>query len=160
MCETYVSDEEYPTYFVKLEAMREKAAAELRLTGDVLDVTTGSAYYAMALAKEHPDIHVTAIDIAGLETARENVDKAGLSSRVTLREMDATSLLFRDESFDHVVNFLGLEDVHMTRGRMGVEKTFREAHRVLKPGGSFSFAAMPSDEAETPAQRNEVEVFS
>ncbi len=160
MREAFVSDEEYPTYFVKLEGMREKVAEELELSGDVLDMATGSAYYAMALARVHPDIHLTAIDVAGLETARENVDKAGLSNRITLRGMDATSLEFSDGRFDHVVNFLGLEDIHMTRGREGVEKAFNEAHRVLKPGGSFSFAAMPSDEAETPAQRNEIDVFS
>jgi ubiquinone/menaquinone biosynthesis C-methylase UbiE len=160
MREAFVSDEEYPTYFVKLEGMRERVAAELELSGDVLDMATGSAYYAMALAREHTDIHVTAIDVAGLDTARENVDKSGLSGRITLREMDATSLEFGDGSFDHVVNFLGLEDIHMNRGREGVEKAFREAHRVLKPGGSFNFAAMPSDEAETPAQRNEIDVFS
>jgi methylase of polypeptide subunit release factors len=51
-------------------------AEELELAGDVLDIATGSAYYAMALAREHPDIHVTAIDIDGLKTARENVDEA------------------------------------------------------------------------------------
>lgn len=159
ICEVFVSDEEYPTYFVKLEGVRGKVAEELELSGDVLDIATGSAYYVMALARKHPGVHVTAIDIAGLDTARGNVDEAGLSSRVTLMEMDATSLLFRDNSLDHVVNFPGLEDIHMTRGRVGVEKAFIEAHRV-KPGGSFSFAAMPSDEAETMAQRNEIEVFS
>ncbi len=160
MCEAFVSDEEYPTYFVKLEGVRGKVAEELVLAGDVLDIATGSAYYAVALARRHPDVQVTAIDIAGLDTARGNVDESGLSSRVTLREMDATSLLFRDGSFDHVVNFLGLEDIHMTRGRVGVEKAFMEAHRVLKTGGSFCFVAMPSDRAETMAQRNEIEVFS
>ena len=161
MGEAYVSDEEYPTYFVTLDGMRKTVASELGpLAGEVLDVATGSAYFAMALAGKHPDIHVTAIDIHGLETARENVDERRLTDRITLREMDATSLEFEDGIFDHVVNFLGLEDIHMTRGREGVEKAFTEAHRVLKPGGSFCFVAMPSDEAETQAQRNEVEVFS
>jgi len=161
MGEAFVSDEEYPTYFVKLEGMRDKVAAELGdLAGDVLDMATGSAYFAMALARKHPEIHVTAIDINGLGTARENVNEKQLSDRITLREMDASSLGFQSESFDHVVNFLGLEDIHMTRGRQGVKKAFKEAHRVLRPGGSFCFVAMPSDEAETPAQRNEIEVFS
>jgi len=161
MGEACVSDEEYPTYFIKLEGMRETVAAELLdLAGDVLDMATGSAYFAMDLARKHPDIHVTAIDIDGLKTARENVNEGQLSDRITLREMDASNLGFQDESFDHVVNFLGLEDIHMTRGREGVEKAFKEAHRVLRPGGSFCFVAMPSDEAETPAQRNEIEVFS
>ena len=83
-----------------------------------------------------------------------------LSDRITLREMDATSLEFKDGIFDHVVNFLGLEDIQMTRDRQGVEKAFKEAHRVLRSGDSFCFVAMPSDEAETPAQRNEIEGFS
>ena len=161
MGEAFVSDEQYSTYFVSLEGMRETVAAELGdLAGDVLDMATGSARFAIALARKHPDIHVTAIDINGLGTARENVNEGKLSDRITLREMDASSLGFQDESFDHVVNFLGLEDIHMTRGREGVEKAFKEAHRVLKPDGSFCFVAMPSDEAETPAQRNEIEVFS
>jgi ubiquinone/menaquinone biosynthesis C-methylase UbiE len=159
--EAFVSDEESPTYFVTLEGMRETVSAELgNLTGDVLDMATGSAYFAIALARKHPDIHVTAIDINDLETARENVNEGHLSDRITLREMDASSLRFQAESFDHVVNFLGREDIHMTRGREGVEEAFKEAHRVLRPGGSFCFVAMPSDEAETQAQRNEIEVFS
>ena len=161
MGEAFVSDEEYPTYFTKLEGMRETVAAELGdLAGDVLDMATGSADFAIALARKHPDIHVTAIDINDLETARENVNEGKLSDRITLREMDASSLRFQAESFDHVVNFLGLEDIHMTRGREGVEKAFKEAHRVLKPDGSFCFVAMPSDKTETQAQRNEIEVFS
>ena len=161
MGEAFVSDEDYPTYFTKLEGMRETVAAELGdLAGDVLDMATGSAYFAIALARKHPDIHVTAIDINGLETARKNVNEGKLSDRITLREMDASSLEFKDGSFDHVVNFLGLEDIYMTRGCEGVEKAFKEAHRVLRPGGSFCFVAMPRDEAETPAQRNEIEVFS
>ena len=126
--------------------MRETVAAELGpLAGEVLDVATGSAYFAMALVGKHPGIHVTAIDIHGLETARKNVDERRLSDRITLKEMDATSLEFEENSFDHVVNFLGLEDIHMTRGREGVEKAFKEARSVLKPGGSFCFVAMPSE---------------
>jgi len=61
MGEAYVSDEEYPTYFVTLDGMRKTVASELGpLAGEVLDVATGSAYFAMALAGKHPDIHVTA----------------------------------------------------------------------------------------------------
>jgi SAM-dependent methyltransferase len=74
--------------------------------------------------------------------------------------MDASDLDFQPESFDTVVNYLGLEDIHMTRGREGIENTFKEVFRVLKPGGLFYMVVMPPDEMETPAQRLEVEVFS
>jgi len=48
MGEAFVSDDEYPTYYVKLEGMRGTVAAELEdLAGDVLDIATGSAYLAM-----------------------------------------------------------------------------------------------------------------
>ena len=48
MGEAFVSDDEYPTYYVKLESMRETVAAELvGLAGDVLDIATGSAHFAM-----------------------------------------------------------------------------------------------------------------
>jgi len=88
------------------------------------------------------------------------VNERPLSDRITGREMHAKSLEFKDGSFDHVVNFLGLEDIQMTRDRQGVEKAFKEAHRVLRPGDSFCFVAMPNDKAETHAQRNEIEGFS
>jgi ubiquinone/menaquinone biosynthesis C-methylase UbiE len=73
--------------------------------------------------------------------------------------MDASNLDFPEECFDTVVNYLGLEDIYMTQGKTGVFMAFKEAYRVLKPGGSFFFVALPSDEMDTNAQRIEVNVF-
>jgi ubiquinone/menaquinone biosynthesis C-methylase UbiE len=161
MSEVFVSDREYPTYFTTLGGLREKIAESLPFSqGNVLDVATGSAYFAAAVAKVRPRVKITAIDIGKLDTAKLVVEKSGAAERVTLVNMDAAKMDFPPNSFDHAVNFLGLEDVHMTRGRKGVEDTFKEVHRVLKPGGTFSFTVMPSDRAETPAQALEVEVFS
>jgi ubiquinone/menaquinone biosynthesis C-methylase UbiE len=161
MSEVFVSDREYPTYFTTLGGLREKIAESLPFSqGNVLDVATGSAYFAAAVAKVRPRVKITAIDIGKLDTAKLVVEKSGAAERVTLMNMDAAKMDFPPNSFDHAVNFLGLEDVHMTRGRKGVEDTFKEVHRVLKPGGTFSFTVMPSDRAETPAQALEVEVFS
>jgi ubiquinone/menaquinone biosynthesis C-methylase UbiE len=161
MSEVFVSDREYPTYFTTLGGLREKIAESLPFSqGSVLDVATGSAYFAAAVAKVRPRVKITAIDIGKLDTAKLVVEKSGAAERVTLVNMDAAKMDFPPNSFDHAVNFLGLEDVHMTRGRKGVEDTFKEVHRVLKPGGTFSFTVMPSDRAETPAQALEVEVFS
>jgi len=161
MSEVFVNDREYPTYFTTLGGLREKVAEALPFSqGSVLDVATGSAYFAAAVAKVRPRVKITAIDIGKLDTAKLVVEKSGAAERVTLVNMDAAKMDFPPSSFDHAVNFLGLEDVHMTRGRKGVEDTFKEVHRVLKPGGTFSFTVMPSDRAETPAQALEVEVFS
>ena len=161
MSEVFVSDREYPNYFNTVGGLREKIAESLPFSqGTILDVATGSAFFAAAVAKVRPRARITAIDIGKLDAARMVLEKSGAADRVTLLNMDATKMDFPNSSFDHAVNFLGLEDIHMTRGRKGVEDTFKEVHRVLKPGGTFSFTAMPSDRAETPAQALEVEVLS
>jgi hypothetical protein len=69
-------------------------------------------------------------------------------------------MCFSNQSFDLVVNFLGLEDIHMTRGRAGVTRTFREVSRILRADGFFCFVAMPPERMDTEAQRTEVSLFS
>lgn len=161
MAEIFVSDREYPTYFTTLGGLREKVVESLPFSqGNILDVATGSGYFAAALAKIRPKTMITAIDIGRFDAAKLVVDKTGVAGRVTFLNMDATRMDFPANHFDHAVNFLGLEDIHMTRTRKGVEDVFREVHRVIKPGGTFSFTVMPADKAETPAQALEVEVFS
>jgi SAM-dependent methyltransferase len=73
---------------------------------------------------------------------------------------DATALGLPPESFDAVANFLGLEDVAMTRGRDGVQRAFLEASRVLRPGGVLSAVLMTPDLAQTQAQQTEIALFS
>lgn len=161
MAEIYVTDREYPTYFSTLGGLREKVAESLPFSqGNILDVATGSGYFSAALARIRPKTRITAIDIGKFDTAKMVVEKSGVAERVTYVNMDATRMDFPANHFDHAVNFLGLEDIHMTRGRKGVEDTFREVHRVIKPGGTFSFTVMPTDMAETAAQALEIEVFS
>jgi hypothetical protein len=48
----------------------------------------------------------------------------------------------------------------MTRGRAGIQKTFSEVYRLLKPQSNFCFVVMPADTAETEAQKLEIAMFS
>ena len=67
--------------------------------------------------------------IAGSESDRERVEKAGLSDRIDLRLYDPGPLPFGDEEFDIVFgkdSWIHIED---KRG------FFAEIFRVLKPGG-------------------------
>ena len=164
MNEEYVTDSEYRTYYPKLEGLRARIAADLPVRPGmrILDVATGSAYFAMEVARRDESLRITGIDIAAsdIRNSRKNLKRAGLASRIQVVQADATQMAFGRGEFDMAVNFTGLEDIHMTRGRAGVEETFHQVARVIKPGGLFCFAIMPPDEMETEAQRIEVALFS
>ncbi len=163
MDEGYISDEEYEVYFPMLNNVRKKIveALPLRSSMTVLDLTTGYSYFAIEAARAYP-IEIVGIDIAedDVSTAERNIAEENLEDCISIRKMDATAMEFSEMSFDAVINFLGLEDIHMTRGREGVFTTFSKVHRVLKPDGYFCFVVMPPEEMETDAQRIEVEIFS
>ena len=164
MEEEYVSDEEYPTYFMRLRGLRRSVAASLPLEHSmkILDIATGSAYFAMELARLDESLKITGVDISerSFETAQRNIGENDLEGRLEVTLMDASRLRFPPSSFDMAVNFLGLKDIYMTRGLGGLQRTFRGVGKVVKPSGHFSFVVMPPEEAETPAQRLEVDVFS
>ncbi len=73
-----------------------------------IDLCTGSACIACALASEYPAAHVVALDIApeALALAQKNVDHLGLSERVEVRESDLLSAIPEAEygSFDLVIS--------------------------------------------------------
>jgi ubiquinone/menaquinone biosynthesis C-methylase UbiE len=163
MKESYVSDEEYPGYLATLNGLRGRIAEDLPIKSGmkVLDLACGYGFFAIAVAERYADVSIVGIDLtqSDVDNAVARVAKHGFSERVRFLQMDGTELVFPNDSFDCVVNFLGLEDIYMTRGRDGVARTFSEVYQVLRPGGSFSFAVMPPQEMETEAQRLEVAVF-
>jgi ubiquinone/menaquinone biosynthesis C-methylase UbiE len=162
--EEYITDSEYRTYYPKLEGLRARIAADLPVRPGmrILDVATGSAYFAMEVARRDDSLRIIGIDIAqsDIRNSKKNLKREGLAGRIQVEQMDATEISFGREEFDMAVNFTGLEDIHMTRGRAGVEETFHQVARVIKPGSLFCFVVMPPDEMETEAQRNEVALFS
>ena len=164
MIEKYVSEKEYPTCFSKLSGLRTRIAKALPVKSGIktLDLGTGYGYFAIEVAKLHRNIKVIGIDISEIDilNAERNVTDQNLSSRIQAVKMDATKLNFRDESFDMVINFLGLEDIFMTQGKTGVQRTFYEIKRVLKPKTYFCFVTMPPEDMETEAQKIEVALFS
>ena len=164
MKEEYFSDEEFDNFFSKFENLRFKTLKDLPIKKNlnILDLATGYGYYAIEIAKFESEIRITGIDISKSDVlkAKKNVENHNLSDRIEILKMDASEMKFPDEHFDMVCNFLGLEDIHMTRGRDGVEKTFSEVNRVLRQDGFFCFVAMPPDLMETRAQITEVALFS
>lgn len=101
---------------------------------DILDVATGTADVAIALARRLPDASITGIDLSEgmLSVGRRKVEKAGLGSRIALRQADCLSLPFADDSFDAVTVAYGVRNFeHLLEG-------YREMARVLRPGGRIA----------------------
>lgn len=102
-------------------------------SGNVLELAAGTGTVTRALARTLPDaVAITATDLnpAMLDQARSH---AGLE-RVQWREADALSLPFADQQFDYIICQFG---VMFFPDKMAA---FREALRVLRPGGRFLFS--------------------
>ncbi len=99
--------------------------------GSVLDVATGTADLAIAIARAIPSARVTGMDIAAemLEIGRKKTRDQGLESQVTLEVGDAENLPYPDDSFDAITVAFGVRNFE------DLERGISEMSRVLKPGG-------------------------
>lgn len=100
----------------------------------VLDVATGTADVAIALAKAIPQATVTGIDLSErmIGIGREKVRQAGVADRVTLSVADCMALPFSDASFDAVTVAYGVRNFER------LADGYREMLRVLRPGGTLT----------------------
>ena len=97
----------------------------------ILDLATGTADLAIALAKHNPQAHIIGIDISEkmLEIGKAKTAKQGLENQIELHWGDAANLPFEDSSFDAVTVAFGVRNFeHLDQG-------LSEISRVLKPDG-------------------------
>jgi SAM-dependent methyltransferase len=110
--------------------------------GQALDVGCGSAALTIKLAKKYPRARVMGIDYwakkweYSKDMCERNAQIEGVSERVTFQKASASALPFADEHFDAVVSNLVFHEVSDTADKREV---IREALRVLKRGGKFTF---------------------
>jgi ubiquinone/menaquinone biosynthesis C-methylase UbiE len=99
------------------------------LSGDVLEIGSGSGAMAGELLERFPDVRLTATDYddSMVEAARDRLREFG--DRVEVQQADAAQLPFPDETFDAVASFIMLHHV------IDWERAIAEAVRVLRPGG-------------------------
>jgi len=158
----YLTDEEYRMYWIKLGETRKAACESLRFTEGmkVLDVGTGYGYFAEEMAKQLKRGEIVGIDIAATDTnkAKKRIKEVGVADIVSVMRMDAIELAFQDNCFDLATSFLGMRDIHMTRGRKGVKRAVEEMVRVVKPCGKIVLCITPPEDMETEDQKIAVEV--
>lgn len=99
----------------------------------ILDLATGTADLAIAMAKRSPQAHITGADLSEkmLEVGREKVTREGLENQILLTVGDAAELSFPDGAFDVVTVAFGV------RNFSHLDQALSEIRRILKPSGSL-----------------------
>ena len=97
----------------------------------ILDLATGTADLAIAIAKSNPKAHIEGMDISEkmLEIGKRKVAKQKMDSQIELHVGDAAELPFEDNTFDAVTVAFGVRNFE------NLDKGLSEIHRVLKPNG-------------------------
>jgi demethylmenaquinone methyltransferase/2-methoxy-6-polyprenyl-1,4-benzoquinol methylase len=110
---------------------RRKAAGAVGRAARVLDLATGTADLAIAIARELPEATVVGTDPseAMRRVGTAKVATRGLAARITLRAGDAERIDEDDRSFDAVTIAFGIRNVP-DRGR-----ALAEMARVTRDGG-------------------------
>jgi ubiquinone/menaquinone biosynthesis C-methylase UbiE len=110
--------------------------------GKALDIGCGNGALTIKLAQKYPKAHIIGIDYWGKNweysknTCERNAQIEGVSERVTFQKANAASLPFEDGYFDAAVSNFVFHMVGVTKDKREI---VREALRVVKKGGKFSF---------------------
>jgi len=110
--------------------------------GVLLDIGCGSGAMAIKAAKKYPLARVVGMDYWGAawdyaqSQCESNAWIEGVSDRVTFQKGDAARLDFPDAHFDAAVSNFVFHEVRSQPDKLAL---IREALRVIKPGGAFSF---------------------
>lgn len=109
----------------------------------LLDLAGGTGDIARLARERGAEVVVADINRAMLETGRARMDAIGAVKGLDWLQVNAESLPFADNSFDHLTIAFGLRNVTWR------DRALAEMHRVLRPGGrvhilEFSKVGLPA----------------
>jgi len=119
------------------------AALELGAGGRALDLATGTADVALAIAARHPSASILGSDPSTrmLACGQKKIEHAGLGNRVRLAVGDAQQIEAEDDSFDAACISFGIRNVP-DRAR-----ALAEMARVVKRGGRVAILELSEPRA-------------
>ena len=97
----------------------------------ILDLATGTADLAIALARCNPQAHIVGLDISKkmAELGKAKIAQQKMERQIELHLGDAAALPFDDNTFDAISVAFGVRNFE------DLNKSLAEIHRVLKPDG-------------------------
>jgi SAM-dependent methyltransferase len=110
--------------------------------GHALDIGCGNGPLTIALARRHPDGHVTGIDTWGKAwdyskaVCERNAETADVAGRTDFQKASASDLPFEDGAFDAAISNFVFHEVSDAKDKQAL---IREALRVVKKSGRFAF---------------------
>ena len=101
----------------------------------ILDLGTGTGYFAFAIAQKHSQIEIVGLDIVE-KTLLMNQRKAEIMGlhHLKFKNYDGVKLPFADETFDLIITRYALHHFPV------IEDTLQEIKRVLKSNAKFFIA--------------------
>lgn len=105
----------------------------------ILDAGCTIGHNTVPWAQNFPDAEVTGIDIAPGLLRYGSARAKSLGAAVNFVQMDCTALDYDDNSVDLVFSSMLLHELPLK----DIRAFFKEAHRVLKPGGLFLNMELP-----------------
>ena len=97
----------------------------------ILDVGCGPGFTTVAWKQAYPDAEVFGIDVGAPQVRYAHARAESLGEAIHFSQQDGTATDFADRSFDLVVSMLVTHECPVPV----IKGLFREAHRLLAPGG-------------------------
>lgn len=113
----------------------------------ILDLGCSAGSASCAYAAYFPDADVHAVDLGPAMLRYAHARAESLNVRVHFHQMDAGRLGFPDESFDFVISHNMMHEV----AKSALPQVFKEAHRVVRPGGLVLHQDVYVRSADAPA---------